>query len=82
VGGVNQAVVRAYAAGQRYLWSGDTLKQAAQACKSSVAYTRAVIRLRMTRQTALLDAAVHGHVPLLTAAHQTDTVATLTVINN
>jgi hypothetical protein len=80
--GRNKAVLRALAAGWRYLHTGNTLKQAAQACNSNVNYTRAVIHLRMTRQTALLGAALHGDIPLLEAAYQTDTVATLTVINN
>jgi hypothetical protein len=80
--GRNKAVLRALAAGWRYLHTGDSLKQAARACNASVPYTRAVLHLRRTHQTALLGAALHGDIPLLTAAYRTATATTITVIDH
>ena len=78
---VSQAVLRAIAAGRRYLHSGDTLKEAACASNSNVHYVRAVLGLWATGQTALLKAAILGDIALLTAA-QTRTATNIAVITN
>ena len=82
VNGVNRAVVRAIAACKYYFHDGVTLAHAAQVCNSSVAYMLAVFHLRDTGQTALLNAALHGDVPLLTAAYKTDTATAITILDN
>jgi hypothetical protein len=77
--GRNKAVMRALAAGCRHLHNGESLKAAAQSCNACVPYTKAVVSLRRTGQTALLDAALNGDVPLLVAAYQTATATNLVI---
>jgi hypothetical protein len=90
--GLNRAVLRALAA-MHYCLSGGcgTLKEAAKAYNSSEAYLRAVISLYLPsrwgagstirERHALLDAALHGHVSLLTAAYRTNVATNITIRN-
>ena len=90
--GVNRAVLRAIAAGCRYLHGDDTLAEAARACNASAHYARAVVDLNypdrevspsdLLARRALLDAALDGDIALLTAAYETPVATNIVVITD